>query len=247
MVTAASLLAAVPALAIEDWTPAVAPVTVTRVVDGDTIKVVLDGLEVTVRLIGVDTPETVHPAKAVEAYGKEASDFTRQALEGTDVWLELDVGQRDRYGRLLAYVWTSPPVERSDDEVRKCMHNAVLLLSGYGRLMTIAPNVRYVEAFREYEAEARTIGRGLWGDDYSLEDDYGFDEKSEQVSLATARVNLNTASLEELQRIVHIGPVRAEDIVAGRPWHSVDDLLRIDGIGQVRLAEIKSQGLAYVE
>ena len=46
---------------------------------------------------------------------------------------------------------------------------------------------------------------------------------------------------------MHIGPVRAEDIVAGRPWHSVDDLLRIDGIGQVRLAEIKSQGLAYVE
>ena len=57
--------------AIEDWTLLLLPVTVTRVVDGDTIKVVLDGLEVTVRLIGVDTPETVHPAKAVEAYGKK--------------------------------------------------------------------------------------------------------------------------------------------------------------------------------
>ncbi len=229
----ATVLAAGPVGGTDDWSPPLFPVTITRVVDGDTIKAVLDGLEVTVRLIGIDTPETVHPMKAVEAYGKEASDFTRRALEGRDAWLEFDVGQQDTYGRLLAYVWTSPPIEWSDAEVREHMHNAVILLEGYGRLMTVTPNVRHVEAFREYEAEARSLGRGLWGDE-------GLDAALEQV-------DLNTASLEELQRIIHMGPVRAQEIIAGRPWHSVDELLGIDGIGQVRLAEIKKQGLAYVE
>ncbi len=225
---------AFPAHASDEWSPPLSPVTITRVVDGDTVQAILNGLEVTVRLIGVDTPETVHPAKAVEAYGKEASDFTRQALEGRDAWLEFDVGQQDRYGRLLAYVWTSPPAEWSDAEVRQHMHNAVILLSGHGRLMTIPPNVRHVEAFMEYEAEARDLGLGLW------EVDYGLDA-------APAQVNLNTASLEELQWIIHIGPVRAQDIIAGRPWHSVDELRKISGIGQQRLADIKEQGLAYVE
>ncbi len=78
------------------------PRTVTRVVDGDTL--VLDGGE-RIRLIGVDTPETVHPQKPVEYFGKEASAFTRRMADGQEVRLEYDQQRRDRYGPTLAYVW----------------------------------------------------------------------------------------------------------------------------------------------
>ena len=88
---------------------------VEQVVDGDTIKVHLGGRLETVRYIGVDTPETVHPARGLEPYGKEASRFNASLVEGKMVRLEFDVERRDRYGRLLAYVYVDtlfgvPPV-----------------------------------------------------------------------------------------------------------------------------------------
>lgn len=136
---------------------------VIRVVDGDTIKVDLGGTQETVRLIGVDTPETVKPNHPIEPYGKEASSFTRTQLEGKTVFLEKDAQERDRYGRLLAYVWTAPPVEVSDQEIRVKMFNARLLADGYAQLLTVPPNVRYVEYFTSYQKEAREGKKGLWG------------------------------------------------------------------------------------
>ncbi len=84
---------------------------VERVVDGDTIHVRVSGDDVTVRLIGIDTPETVKPDFPVECFGPEASDFAKEALTGQSVTLELDAsqGDEDRYGRLLAYVWREAP------------------------------------------------------------------------------------------------------------------------------------------
>jgi len=78
---------------------------VARVVDGDTVRVVINGQEEAIRLIGVDTPETVHPTRGEEPYGREASDFTKGLLEGRSVYLEFDVEERDRFGRLLAYLY----------------------------------------------------------------------------------------------------------------------------------------------
>jgi len=127
-------------------------VTVVSVVDGDTIKVALGDQIETVRMIGVDTPETVHPSRPVEPYGPEASAYTKQRLTGQKVRLEFDVEQRDHYGRLLAYVWLG-------DE----MFNATLLREGYAQLLTVPPNVKYVEQFRALQEEARAAGRGLWG------------------------------------------------------------------------------------
>jgi len=126
---------------------------VVRVVDGDTIVVQVDDSEETVRFIGVNTPETKHPEKPVECYGEEASAFTESLLPvGSSVRLELDVQERDKYGRLLAYVWLDGT-----------MVNEVLLSEGYAQVMTIPPNVRYAERFLEAEREARAEGRGLWG------------------------------------------------------------------------------------
>ncbi|HOQ10424.1 MAG: thermonuclease family protein [Syntrophomonadaceae bacterium] len=125
---------------------------VVRVVDGDTIEVSLNGTTEKVRLIGVDTPETVHPTIGVEPYGKEASNFTKEKLTDQTVKLEFDVEERDRYGRLLAYVWL-------DEE----LFNEVLLKEGYAQLATYPPNVKYVERFKAAQKEAREAGRGLWG------------------------------------------------------------------------------------
>lgn len=135
--------------------PARIAAAVVRVIDGDTIEVAIDGRQETVRLIGVDTPETVHPTIGVEPFGPEASAFTKRLLPpGTRVWLELDVQERDRYGRLLAYVYL--PDGR--------MLNAELLRAGLAQLLTVPPNVRYVELFTRLQREARETGRGLWGE-----------------------------------------------------------------------------------
>lgn len=130
------------------------PATVTRVTDGDTIEVQLaDGRTEKVRLIGVDTPETVHPTKGVQPYGPEASAFTQERLSGQQVLLEHDVEERDRYGRLLAYVYLP----------NGTMFNAVLTDEGYAQIATYPPNVRYVEVFKALQADARAGSRGLWG------------------------------------------------------------------------------------
>lgn len=88
-----------------DSAPVLVPASVVRVVDGDTIVCDVDGKEIKVRLIGIDTPETVHPDKEVEYFGAEASAYTTEMLDGQDVSLEYDVEPTDRYGRDLAYVW----------------------------------------------------------------------------------------------------------------------------------------------
>lgn len=145
-----------------------------RVVDGDTAIVSFlfdDGskyLKERVRFLGVDTPETVHPNKPVQYYGKEASDFTKKSLEGKTVWLQTDVGAKDRYDRMLAYVWLKEPSEKDlNDEaaIRKYMFNARLLMDGYAQLMTIQPNSKYANIFVYLQREARQEKKGLWGKD----------------------------------------------------------------------------------
>ncbi|GHT02335.1 hypothetical protein AGMMS50276_32200 [Synergistales bacterium] len=135
---------------------------VTRVVDGDTVHVAVSGEDRTVRLIGVDTPETVHPKKPAQPYGKEASDFTKKSLTGKTVWLEYDVSPLDRYKRHLAYIWLTPP-GKGETEIRKNMFNARLLLDGYGKTMTIQPNSKYADIFARFQKEARESKKGLWG------------------------------------------------------------------------------------
>jgi micrococcal nuclease len=135
--------------------------TVTRVVDGDTIHVTVAGENRTVRLIGVDTPETVHPSKPVQFYGKEASEFTKKNLTNRAVWMEYDVEPKDKYNRHLAYVWLTKPGP-GEDAIRRNMFNARLILEGYGKIMAIRPNLKYSNLFEKFQQEARTGKRGLW-------------------------------------------------------------------------------------
>lgn len=135
---------------------------VTSVTDGDTVKVTLDGKTETVRLIGVDTPETVHPTKPVEPYGPEASEFAKANLNGKTVWLEFDAQERDQYGRLLAYVWVNYPSSDDETSVRERMFNAWLLDGGYAKVATYPPNVKYVDYFTAIQAEVRDAKIGVW-------------------------------------------------------------------------------------
>ena len=143
-----------------------------RVVDGDTAVVSFifdDGSKYQkerVRFLGVDTPETVHPNKPVQYYGKEASDFTKAQLTDKVVWLQTDVNPKDRYDRMLAYVWLKEPSKKDlDDEsaIRAKMFNATLLLEGYAQTMTVQPNSRYSNLFVHFQREARQNKKGLWG------------------------------------------------------------------------------------
>jgi micrococcal nuclease len=123
---------------------------VIRVVDGDTLVLQNDDR---VRLIGVDTPETKHPTKPIEPFGPEASSFTKRAVEGKVVQLKFDREKRDRYQRLLAYVYL-------DDW---CL-NEEIIRAGYSKCITRYPFDRSMKArFKLAEDEAKTSRRGLWG------------------------------------------------------------------------------------
>ena len=119
--------------------------------DGDTIHVRVGDRIEKVRYIGMNTPELHHPTKGEEPGGREATEANRRLLAGKRVRLETDVRTRDRYGRLLAYVW-----------VGDAMVNAELVRQGYAQVMTVPPNVRHQELFVKLQREAREAGRGLW-------------------------------------------------------------------------------------
>jgi len=121
---------------------------VKRVIDGDTL-LLINGERV--RLIGVDTPETKHPQKPVEYFGREAYLFTKEMVDGKEARFEFDRQKRDRYGRLLAYVYL----------LDGTFLNAEIIKQGYGFAYTRFP-FKYMEEFRRYEREARENRKGLW-------------------------------------------------------------------------------------
>jgi micrococcal nuclease len=156
VLAAASLLAAACASPAPGSGPAAdGDGVVTHIVDGDTIDVRVGGTEERVRLIGVDTPETVAPDRPVQCYGAEASAFVSSLIpEGTAVRLARDAVARDRYGRLLAYVY------RAEDDL---LVNLALVENGYADAVTYGDNEALYPQLVAAEAEARAGGRGLWG------------------------------------------------------------------------------------
>ncbi len=137
------------------------PATVASVADGDSIRVEIAGAEEPIRFILIDTPETRDPRRPVECFGREASDRTKVLLpQGQTVYLERDVSDRDRYGRLLRYVWV--PSGKNDNE--GFLLNEWLVREGYAVLYTYPPDVQYVERIRAAEQAARGEQAGLWRD-----------------------------------------------------------------------------------
>lgn len=152
-----ALLAVVALVVLRPWEggeeqgPADVTVLVTRVVDGDTLEAQIEGDVEDVRLIGVDTPETVKPGEPVECFGPQASRFAHDLLEGEQVRFVFGAERRDPYGRLLAYAYLDGRFV-----------NAVLVRRGLARTLTIPPNDRFAPRLRALELSASRAGRGLW-------------------------------------------------------------------------------------
>jgi micrococcal nuclease len=129
---------------------------VVRAVDGDTLEVAVDGGPTeTVRIIGVDTPETVKPDTPVQCFGPRASAFEHEHVEGRRVRLLVGVEPRDIYGRLLAYVWVLGPR-------RTWFLETELLRRGLARTLTFHPNDRFAHKFEALEQKTAAAGKGLW-------------------------------------------------------------------------------------
>lgn len=129
---------------------------IVKVVDGDTIHVEIEGKKETVRLIGIDTPETVDPRKKVQCFGKEASDYAKSLLEGKTVYLEEDdtQGTRDKYQRLLAYIFLEDGTNI----------NQLLIAQGYAYEYTYNDPYIYQAAFKESQRLALENKKGLWAE-----------------------------------------------------------------------------------
>jgi micrococcal nuclease len=129
---------------------------VLKVVDGDTIKALIQNKEDTVRLIGINAPETVDPQKSAQCFGKESSDKAKEILTGKTIILESDSSQKDRdeYGRLLRYVFLQ-------DETN---FNEFMIENGFAREYTFKNNdYKYQSEFIQAQQRARTQSKGLWG------------------------------------------------------------------------------------
>ena len=151
-------------------------VTLKRVVDGDTYLVDLGGQETKIRLIGVDTPESVASDEYLEKSGKENTDYGKKASEamkeklpeGTTLFILTDVQEMDKYGRTLAYVFFE------DGE----MVQDYLLKNGYAQVMTVQPNIKYVERFVALEQQAMQDGVGIW---QNYEDAFGYTDDGVEI------------------------------------------------------------------
>ncbi len=154
---------------------------IVRIVDGDTLIIDYNGVEERVRLIGVDTPESVHPdATKNNEFGVIASNFSKDYLESKEVSIELDVQERDKYGRILAYVYVGGQ-----------MYNKILLQEGMAKVATYPPNVRYVDDFKALEKTARESNKGLWA----------YSDDSSTVSTAPVQNNSNTTTSNVTQTL----------------------------------------------
>jgi micrococcal nuclease len=168
--------------------------SVTDVVDGDTIDVQIDGKEETIRLLLVDTPETVHPSKPVQPFGPEASDFMKELLKGEEVELEIGISERDKYGRILAYVYTKEGK----------MVNELLLKKGLARVAYIfPPNTKYVDDFREIQRDAQLREKGIWSiENYTTKDGFQPEEKRSESFSDECKIKGNLSSSGD--KIYHI-------------------------------------------
>ena len=136
--------------------------SVTRVVDGDTAIINIDGIDERVRFTSINTPEYDKVTGEGDYFGKEAYEFTKRELDGKKVWLEMDVTDRDQYDRLLRYIWLSEPKESSYEDLRDNSFNGILVSEGYAFSGNYKPDTKYKPYLDKMEEEAKINKKGMW-------------------------------------------------------------------------------------
>ncbi|WP_151409484.1 thermonuclease family protein [Anaerococcus sp. Marseille-P9784] len=142
---------------------------VTKVIDGDTIKVDIDGEIYKVRFIGINCPEI---GENEEFFGKEAKEFTKEKLYDREIFLQKDVSETDKYGRLLRYVWLEKPKDLnnpSKDEIRDSSINGILVREGYAKANYYPPDTSYTKFLKEIEKQAKKENLSMWNEKQRFE------------------------------------------------------------------------------
>lgn len=137
---------------------------VTKVIDGDTIKVDIDGKIYKVRFIGINCPEI---GENEEFFGKEAYEFSKEKLDDREIFLQKDVSETDKYGRLLRYVWLEKPKDLnnpSKDEIRDFSINGILVREGYAKANYYPPDTSYTKFLKEIEKQAKKENLSMWNE-----------------------------------------------------------------------------------
>lgn len=154
---------------------------VIRVIDGDTIVVKIADQEKTVRYLGIDTPESIHPQQPLECFGREATERNRQLVENQQVRLETDISNQDKYGRLLRYVY-----------VGDTFVNLSLVAEGYASAVTYPPDVKYQTTLSSAMTQAREQQLGLWS---------SCQESSTTTNPCSIKGNINQATGEKIYHL----------------------------------------------
>lgn len=137
---------------------------VTKVIDGDTIKVDIDGKVYKVRFIGINCPEI---GQNEEFFGKEAYEFSKEKLDDREIFLQKDVSETDKYGRLLRYVWLEKPKDLNNptkDEIRDFSINGILVREGYAKANYYPPDTSYTKFLKEIEKQAKKENLSMWNE-----------------------------------------------------------------------------------
>lgn len=202
----------------QDPTPTNNQLLVKRVIDGDTIE--LDNGD-KVRYIGIDTPETLDPRKPVQCFGKNASAKNKELVEGKPVWLVKDITDKDKYGRLLRYVYLGDPDQESSVFV-----NLELVKQGFAHSSTYPPDIKFQELFLAAQAEARDANRGLWNSCPIVTPSISSSPSSPSVSASDCLIKANIGSTGD--KIYHLPGCGSYDKTAidesrGEKWFCSED------------------------
>lgn len=134
-------------------------------VDGDTIWVDINGKDEKVRFVGVNTPEVAKDGKPAEFMAEEAKDFTNEALKNKEIYLERDISDRDKYNRLLRYIWLEEPATSPTlTDIEKKTLNGILVKEGYAYANYYKPDIKYQEYLKDLEKSAQDNKKGIWSD-----------------------------------------------------------------------------------
>ena len=192
---------------------------VIRVIDGDTIEVLLDGKEETVRFLLIDTPETRHPQLGVQPYGQEASAFVHDLLQGETVELEFDGSERDKYGRLLMYVYID------GESVQE-----MLLRKGLARVAYVyPPNTKYVDRYREIQAEAQKKAIGIWSIENYVQEDGFQSEFVEQENVQSSDCNIKGNLSSSGDKIYHVPGGAHYEVTKPEQWFCSEEEAKAAG------------------